>query len=66
MKEEAEKKARTHEVAIADIQIKDRIIAEYCSKKKRCSRALKVIQNVGTSPDVMIEIIRDLLDDIIN
>lgn len=40
VKEEAKKKARTYEAAVMDIHNKDGVITEYCSKIKRCSRAI--------------------------
>lgn len=43
LKEEAEKKYRTHKTAIATIQNKDRIIEEYRSKTERYSRAIEVM-----------------------
>lgn len=64
LKEEAEKRARTHETAIVDIQNKDRIIAGYRSKTETSSGALKVMPKVGTSADVNTEGIRDLVANI--
>lgn len=65
MKEEATKKGWIHEVAVSDSQKKYQIAAGYLSKIKRCSGALEVMQKVGTSPDVTIEVIQDLIVDTI-
>lgn len=65
MKEEVAKRPRLHEIAVPDKK-KDQVIAGYLSRTKRCSRALDLIQKAWTSPNVVIEVIRDLIVDIIN
>lgn len=61
-----EKRTRIHEVGVTDIQSKDPIIALYHGKAKRCSHKLEVTLKARTSKDVMIDVIRDLIVDIIN
>lgn len=65
MKEEVAKRPRLHETAVPDKK-KDQVIAGYLSRTKRCSRLLDLIQKAWTSPNVVIEVIRDLIVDIIN
>lgn len=66
MSEEAAKRARIHESTVSDRQKKDQVITAYRSKTGRCNRAFEIMLKVGTSPDVVIEVIRDLIANIIS
>lgn len=63
LKGKAQKKAREH--ATTNRQ-KDQAITEYQNKIGRCKRTLEMMQNAGTSPSVMVEVMQDLINDIDN
>lgn len=55
------RRPRIHEAVDANIQNRDQIIANYQDKANRCSCALEVMLKVGTSKDMMVDVIRDLI-----
>lgn len=61
-----EKGARIYETPFTDIQSRDQINASYQDTAKRCSHAIEVMLKVGTSKDMVIDVIRDLIANIIN
>lgn len=49
-----------------DLRTKDQIIAGYQDKVKRCSYALETMLKGGTLKDVLIDVVRELITDIIH
>lgn len=66
LKEEATIKTQILEEVVFEIQRKDQIISEYRGKAERCKRALEMMHRAGTSSKVIFEVIRDLVDDVID
>lgn len=52
------------EARFMERSFKDQIIPEYDGKIERCSQALEVMEKAGTSTDVIVEVILDLLSGI--
>lgn len=66
LKEEAKRRIQIHEAAITDFQRKDPIIAGYQNNTERWKRVLVVMRKVRTLPNVIVDVILDLITDIIN
>lgn len=65
LKEEAATRTQIHEEVVSEIQKKDQIISDYNDKAERCKQALEMMQRVETSPNVIFEVISDLVTDTI-
>lgn len=58
------REAQDREAIIAKSQQKHQIISEYHGRAGRCKQALDMMQKAGSSPSVIIEVIKDLVNDI--